>query len=91
MTPSPNFAAEPTVPTVPWWQVGVMWFFAGGLGAVVLASFALLYTAIEHRDTVLPHDPQPARSSTVPNTPTSPAMQARNHSATPTPTPASTP
>ena len=88
----PNFAAEPTVP---WWQVGVMWFFAGGLGAVVLASFALLYTAIEHRDTVLPHDPQPTKSSTVPNTPTSPAMQARNHSATPpqiaTPTPTPTP
>ncbi len=74
--------SEPN-PSVPWYQVGVMWFFAGGLGAVVLASFALLFTAVKHRDTVLPHDPQPARTSTVPNTPTSPAMQARNHAVTP--------
>jgi hypothetical protein len=73
--------------TVPWWRVSVMWvFFVGGLGGVVVASFALLYTAIAHRDTVMPHDaPAPALSTTsgVPNTPTSPAMQARNHAATP--------
>lgn len=81
----PLSASHHAEPTVPWWQVGVMWFFAGGLGAVVLASFALLFTAITHRDTVLPHDPQPARAATVENTPTSPAMQARNHAATPSP------
>jgi uncharacterized protein len=72
--------------SVPWWQVGVMWFFAGGLGAVVLASFALLFTAVQHRDTVLPHDAQSTasvRTTAVPNTPSSPAMQARNHAASP--------
>jgi uncharacterized protein len=73
--------------TVPWWRVSVMWvFFVGGLGGVVVASFALLATAIAHRDTVLPHDAQAPRlsaPSSVPNTPTSPAMQARNHAATP--------
>lgn len=78
-------------PTVPWWRVSVMWvFFVGGLGGVVVASFALLYTAISNRDAVLPHDAQAPRASatapdtaSVPNTPTSPAMQARNHAATP--------
>jgi hypothetical protein len=75
---------------VPWWRVGVMWvFFVGGLGGVVVASFALLTTAITHRDTVVPHDappPQAAQApqvSKVPNMPNSPAMQARNHAATP--------
>jgi hypothetical protein len=74
-------------PTVPWWRVSVMWvFFVGGLGGVVVASFALLYTAISNRDVVLPHDAQAPRVGAVagiPNTPTSPAMQARNHAATP--------
>jgi uncharacterized protein len=77
--------------TVPWWRVSVMWvFFVGGLGGVVVASFALLFTAISNRDVVLPHDAQPARVGAavgVPNTPTSPAMQARNHAATPAPAP----
>ncbi len=72
---------------VPWWRVSVMWvFFVGGLGGVVVASFALLATAITHRDTVLPHDAPPAPAaqvSKVPNMPNSPAMQARNHAATP--------
>ena len=74
---------------VPWWRVSVMWvFFVGGLGAVVVASFALLFTAVTHRDTVLPHDSQARLGAAVsipkiPNTPTSPAVQARNHAATP--------
>ncbi len=68
------------LPAVPWWRVGVMWLVVGGLGVVVIASFALLSTAMRHADTVLPHaDATPAS----PHTPTSPALQARNHSASP--------
>ena len=95
---------QKTHPTlaVPWWRVGVMWvFFVGGLGGVVVASFALLSTAISNRDVVLPHDAPAPRmraasgsvesvsatsnspTSSVPNQPNSPAMQARNHAATP--------
>ena len=66
--------------SVPWWRVGVMWLVVGGLGIVVIASFALLATAVRHADAVVPH---PAVRAAVPSTPTSPAMQARNHSATP--------
>ena len=67
-------------PPVPWWRVGVMWLVVGGLGIVVIGSFALLATAVRHADTVvLPS----AVRMVVPNAPTSPAMQARNHSATP--------
>jgi len=98
MTPMPRTQPNPSqlsdaLPSVPWWRVGVMWvFFVGGLGSVVVASFAMLATAIANRDTVLPHDAPPPRSNissstpnmpNTPNTPTSPAMQARNHAATP--------
>jgi len=65
--------------SVPWWRVGVMWLFVGGLGIVVAGSFALLFTAVRHADTVLPQ----VATRSVPNTPTSPAQQARNHAATP--------
>lgn len=37
----------------PWYRVGVMWVFVGGLGTVVIASFMLLATAIEHADVEL--------------------------------------
>lgn len=70
------------LPAVPWWRVGVMWLFVGGLGVVVIGSFALLATAVIHADTV--ESQVPVRVA-VPNTPTSPAQQARNHSATPRP------
>ncbi|MBC7941792.1 MAG: hypothetical protein H7Z19_18895 [Chitinophagaceae bacterium] len=65
---------------VPWWRVGVMWLVVGGLGVVIVASFALLATAIRHADVVLPH---PAVSTEGAKAPGSPAMQSRNHSATP--------
>jgi len=72
---------DPTVP-VPWWRVGVMWLFVGGLGAVVIGSFMLMATAIKHADVVeLPVN----KRVTVQNTSTSPAQQARNHAATPAP------
>jgi hypothetical protein len=66
---------------LPWWRVGAAWFGVLALGAVVLGSFALLFTAVQHRDTVV-NDPVAAAHG-VPNKPTSPALQARNHSATP--------
>jgi hypothetical protein len=59
-----------------------MWLFVGGLGTVVVGSFMLLATALQHADVVLP---QVAAVAGVPNTPTSPAIAARNHAATPAP------
>ena len=83
-TPSSNAALPGAAPVhalpVPWWRVGVMWFALGGLGLVVIGSFGLLATALDHPDAVEAHGSAPAA---VPNTPTSPAMQARNHVATP--------
>lgn len=75
-------AAPSRVALVPWWRVGVMWLVVGGLGIVVIASFALLATALRHPDTVLP---QAAARVATPHNPAAPALQARNHSATPAP------
>lgn len=69
-------------PAVPWWRVGVMWLVVGGLGVVVIASFMLLATALRHADTVVPYA---AVRAAAPITPNAPAMQARNHAATPAP------
>lgn len=83
-TPSPNAALPGNAPVavlpVPWWRVGVMWFALGGLGLVVIGSFGLLAAALDHPDAVEVHA---SATVAVPNTPTSPAMQARNHVATP--------
>ncbi len=69
-----------SIPSVPWWRVGVMWLFVGGLGIVVMASVALMFTAVRHADSVLP---QLAVRASAPTTPTAPAQQGRNHAATP--------
>ncbi len=70
-------------PPVPWWRVGVMWLALGGLGVVVAASFALAVTAVSGADTVVTESLLTGRpAGTQPNTP---AMQGRNHAATPPP------
>jgi hypothetical protein len=68
---------------VPWYRVGVMWFVVGGLGAVVIGSFALLAAAVRNMDTVETEVVQP--SAQAARLPTAPAMLARNHASTPAP------
>ena len=75
----------PAHPLVPWWRVGVMWLFVGGLGLVVIGSFVLLATALRHADTVVPRAAVRIALPNTPVTPATPAMQARNHAATPAP------
>lgn len=66
---------------VPWWRVGVMWFVVGGLGVVVAGSFALAFTAMSGADIVVTESMPTGRpAGTQANTP---AMQGRNHAATP--------
>lgn len=66
---------------VPWWRVGVMWFVVGGLGVVVAGSFALAATALSGADIVVTESMPTGRpAGTQANTP---AMQGRNHAATP--------
>lgn len=61
---------------VPWWRVRMLWLVIGGPLAVVVASFVTLVIALSHPDPVIStrHDGATAEQ---------PAIQARNHAATP--------
>lgn len=74
---------NPPQPPVPWWRVGVMWLALGGLGVVVVGSFALAVTAVSGADIVVT-DSVPTGRPTGTQAIT-PAMQGRNHAATPPP------
>jgi uncharacterized protein len=55
----------------PWWRHGMVWLVISGPAAVIVAGFATLFIAIAHPDPVLPTNQA------------TPAVQARNHAATP--------
>jgi hypothetical protein len=64
----------------PWWRLPIVWLVIGGPLAVVVASFFTLALAIRYPDPVLSTS---AKASTA----DAPAIQARNHAATPAPAP----
>ena len=57
----------------PWWRHGMVWLVIGGPALVVVAGFATLAIAIAYPDPVLPTS----------GAADMPAVQARNHAATP--------
>jgi hypothetical protein len=62
-----------------WWRHPMMWLVIGGPLAVVLAAAITAVIAVQGADPVLrTKDVQQSRSA-------APAMQARNHAATPVP------
>lgn len=70
-------------PTTPWWRVGMVWLVIGGPLTVVVAGIVTAVIAIRGADPVL--DASVRRAAERANAPSahSPAMQARNHAATP--------
>lgn len=60
----------------PWWRLPIVWMVIGGPAAVVVASFATLALAIRYPDPVITAPMTASQANT-------PAMQARNHAATP--------
>lgn len=72
-----------TEPTTPWWRVGMVWLVIGGPLAVVVAGIATAVIAIRGADPVL--DTSVRRAAERAHAPTAhtPALQARNHAATP--------
>ncbi len=65
-------------PATPWWRVPFVWMVIGGPAAVVVAGFTTLGIAIAYPDPVIV---SPASS----NPANQPAVQARNHAASPKP------
>ena len=66
-------------PSPAWWRLPIVWMVIGGPAVVVLASFVTLALAIRYPDPVLTETAAaaPSKRSELP------AMQARNHAATP--------
>lgn len=73
--PTNTLAPAPGKPAA-WWRFPMVWMVIGGPVIVVVASFATLAMAIRHPDPVL--DTSKASASAQ-----QPAVQARNHAATP--------
>jgi len=68
----PSSGAE----TTPWFRLPIVWMVIGGPAIVVVASFVTLALAIMNPDPVL-------RAAPVTNAADMPAVQGRNHAATP--------
>lgn len=72
----PAAAPAPAPAPVPWWRLPIVWMVIGGPALVVVASFVTLTLAIRYPDPVLSTAATAAPSA-------QPAVQARNHAATP--------
>ena len=72
-------------PYPPWWRFPMVWFALAGPALVVVAGFVTMAIAFRHADVVLSETParQVARGADLGGA-TAPALQARNHAATPT-------
>jgi hypothetical protein len=73
MSPSQQ-QSEPESP--PWWRVPIVWLVIGGPAAVVVAGFVTLAIALAHPDPIV-------RSPAAALAADQPAVQARNHAASP--------
>lgn len=71
----PKSNQEPAAVPTPWFRLPIVWMVIGGPAAVVVASFATLALAILNPDPVI-SAPAADRSEM-------PAVQGRNHAATP--------
>lgn len=67
--------ADAPNPQAVWWRLPIVWLVIGGPLAVVVASFATLTLAILN--------PDPIINSEASDRSVQPAIQARNHAATP--------
>jgi uncharacterized protein len=68
----------------PWWRFGMVWFALSGPALVVVAGFVTMAIAFGHADVVLTEAAAPGGSVAAGRAgSTAPALQARNHAATP--------
>ena len=70
------------VPAAPWWRFPMVWFALAGPALVVVAGAATVAIAFAHPDPAIVETAAP--SAVIDRAaPTAPALQARNHAATP--------
>ncbi len=75
--------AAPSTPSPAWWRVGMVWLVLGGPAVVVVAAIGTAVIAYRGADPVLSEAPT-AQQAVKDLGPQTPAIQARNHAATPT-------
>ena len=80
-THTPSQRSEPEMPTPPWWRVGMVWLVLGGPLAVVVASLITAAIAVDGAEEVLTRPPTTELETQ--DAATLPAMQGRNHAASP--------
>ncbi|MBL8330943.1 MAG: nitrogen fixation protein FixH [Rubrivivax sp.] len=64
-------------PHIPWWRIPMVWLVISGPAVVVVAGIVTAVIAVKGADPVLDRNPEVKFSDR-------PAMQGRNHAATPT-------
>ncbi len=74
-------AANDAESNIPWWRVGMVWLVVGGPLIVVIASLVTTGIAVYGAEEVLTRPASVVQSAA--EAPTLPAMQGRNHAATP--------
>jgi hypothetical protein len=79
-TPRSTPASGPVTPHPPWWRVGMVWLVVGGPLAVVVASLVTAAIAVAGAEEVLT---RPTQALSADQAHLLPAVQARNHAATP--------
>ena len=79
-SPAPAGKVDPK-PPLPWWRFGMVWLVVAGPALVVAAGFVTLAIAYRHADAVVAEAPAPGTAPLAGAT--APALQARNHAATP--------
>jgi uncharacterized protein len=80
-TLSSTLSSTMSGPTQPWWRIGMMWLTLGGPVVVAVASLVSATLAVRGADVPLQLPGVTATSAHRP------AVQARNHAATPIATP----
>ena len=66
---------------LPWWRFGMVWLVLAGPALVVVAGVVTMVIAYRHADRVVLEAPAPGAAPLAGTT--APALQARNHAATP--------
>jgi len=78
-----NAAQQPATPPLPWWRFGLVWMVIAGPAVVVVAGLVTAWIAIHGADTLVSTDYY--RRGIEINKTLLPAVQGRNHAATPVP------
>jgi uncharacterized protein len=73
-------ASQPEAAAAPWWRFGIVWLVVGGPLLVVVASLVTAVIAVSGAEEVLT---RPAPSLNAGDAHLLPAVQGRNHAATP--------